>query len=90
MRHTAQHSRIEGGGWDGCRGMVDKARGTGLLDVQHPSRDVMMPVPQLVVLGPYDFGVDFGHPDVKDAKTERRREKEIHVIFFINAIKKIK
>lgn len=53
-----------------------------LLDIQHPSRDFVMPVPELVVLGLYDLGVDFGHPghpDVPDAKikaTDNRKGSE--------------
>lgn len=34
-----------------------------------------MPVPELVVLGPYDLGVDFVHPDVRDAETETQQQR---------------
>lgn len=35
----------------------------------------MMPVPELVVLGPYDLGVNLGHPDVPDAKIEKQQQR---------------
>lgn len=57
-----------------------------LLDIQHPSRDSVMPVPELVVLGPYDLGVDFGHPDVPRSKQkttgkEVNRKRHISLLF---------